>query len=468
MSFKITKSIMAVGAVFAVLLLSAYTIRFNKAGSPGITLKKGFRIFLLGGNLGSRMLHYDHFETEMQLRYPDSMLLFRNLCDPGTSPGFRPNAGRESPWAFPGAQKFQTELANNSETVGHFETDDQWLTRLKADVLVTFFGYSESFGGKQLLENYKGELDAFIKHSLRQKYNGRTAPQVVIVSPIAFEDLSAKYDLPDGKKINENLALYTAAMKEVAAKNNVLFVDAFNPSKDWYNQSEEDLTIGGFQLTDAGYARLAGLLADRISGNAVPKAEAQRAAVREAVQEKNWMWRNDYKIPNGVHVYGQRYQPYGPENYPAELVKIRELTAIRDEAIWKSLKGEKMDLAAADAKTTRLPEIKTNYEPSVKNGTLTYLSGQETLQKMKLPPGYQVELFASEKEFPDLAKPCQLSFDNRGRLWVALLPTYPHWRPGDPKPNDKLLILEDTDNDGKADKQIVFADGLHLPVGFEF
>jgi glucose/arabinose dehydrogenase len=37
----------------------------------------------------------------------------------------------------------------------------------------------------------------------------------------------------------------------------------------------------------------------------------------------------------------------------------------------------------------------------------------------------------------------------------------------DPKPNDKLLILEDTDNDGKADKQTVFADGLHLPVGFE-
>ena len=85
-----------------------------------------------------------------------------------------------------------------------------------------------------------------------------------------------------------------------------------------------------------------------------------------------------------------------------------------------------------------------------------------------MAPGYKIELFASEKEFNDLANPVQLSFDNQGRLWVAVTPTYPHYRPGDQKPNDKLLILEDTDRDGKADKQTIFADGLHLPVGFEF
>ena len=75
---------------------------------------------------------------------------------------------------------------------------------------------------------------------------------------------------------------------------------------------------------------------------------------------------------------------------------------------------------------------------------------------------------AYEKEFPDLANPVQLSFDNKGRLWVAVMPTYPHYKPGDPKPNDKLLILEDTDGDNKADKQTIFADNLHIPVGFEF
>src|SRR3546814_12502044 len=47
------------------------------------------------------------------------------------------------------------------------------------------------------------------------------------------------------------------------------------------------------------------------------------------------------------------------------------------------------------------------------------------------------------------------------------MPTYPHWRPGNPKPNDKILIFEDTDGDGKADKETVFAASLHLPLSFE-
>jgi glucose/arabinose dehydrogenase/mono/diheme cytochrome c family protein len=47
------------------------------------------------------------------------------------------------------------------------------------------------------------------------------------------------------------------------------------------------------------------------------------------------------------------------------------------------------------------------------------------------------------------------------------MPTYPHWQPGDKRPNDKIIILEDTNGDGKADKQTTFLDGIHLPVGFE-
>ena len=66
-----------------------------------------------------------------------------------------------------------------------------------------------------------------------------------------------------------------------------------------------------------------------------------------------------------------------------------------------------------------------------------------------------------------MANPVQLSFDNKGRLWVATMPSYPHYKPGDKRPNDKIIILEDTDSDGKADKQTTFAEGLHLPVGFE-
>jgi putative heme-binding domain-containing protein len=79
----------------------------------------------------------------------------------------------------------------------------------------------------------------------------------------------------------------------------------------------------------------------------------------------------------------------------------------------------------------------------------------------------KINLFADEKMFPELEKPVQMAWDTKGRLWVAVWPSYPHWKPTEEQ-NDKILILEDTDGDGKADKCTVFADHLHCPTGFEF
>ncbi|MDX2071251.1 MAG: HEAT repeat domain-containing protein [Haliscomenobacter sp.] len=453
-------------SIFVLVFMLFSMLKFQ--GPAPLELKQGAHISLIGGNLGSRMMHYGLFETEMHVRYPEKSLFIRNMCDPGETPGFRPHASRFSPWAFPGAEKFQTEYANNSDSEGHFDSPDQWLTKLNTDIIIAFFGYSESFEGEAGLDNFKQELDAFIKHTLSQKYNGSSAPQLAIVSPIAFEDLTGIYDLPNGEKENKNLLLYTNAMKTVAQQNKVQFVDAFTPSKQWYDKTSEPLTIDGAQLNEAGYKKLAKLLSDEIFGNAPAKAETNRSLIHEMVMEKNWMWHNDYKIPNGVHVYGRRYDPFGPDNYPAEIEKIRQMTDIRDKAIWLAAqRGEKTDLAAADKTTRSLPEIKTNFNPE-KNGSLKYLYGKDALDKLKVPPGYKIELFASEAEFADLANPVQMSFDNKGRLWVATMPSYPHYKPGDAKPNDKLIILEDTNNDGKADKQTTFVDGLHLPLGFEF
>ena len=467
MTINIKKKIKVLLITFGVIAFVLCAFQLTQSDPTALKIKKGAHIILIGNNLGSRMMNFGHFETEMQLRYPDSLLYIRNMCDGGNTPGFRPHSGRPSPWAFPGAEKFQTELAKSPDSQGFYESPDQWITRHKADIIIAFFGYNESFQGKTGLENYKAELDAFIKHTLKQKYDVASSPQLAIVSPIAFEDLSKKFDLPNGKQENANLMLYMEAMKEVAAKNKVHFLNAYTPSKGWFDESDKPLTIDGSQLTDAGYVKFSTLLADGVFGKTPAKAETNRELIRAAVQEKNWMWHNDIKIPNGVHVYGRRYDPFGPDNYPAELAKIREMTVLRDEAIWRAAKGEKMDLVVADQKTIKLPQVETNYKPSEKNGSLKYLFGQEALAKFNMAPGYKIELFASEKEFPDLEKPVQLSFDNKGRLWVATMPTYPHWKPGDAKPNDKIIIFEDTNGDGKADKQTTFAEGLHLPVGFE-
>lgn len=449
-------------------LLLLYLVGCTKQDAEKFQIKKNSHVILIGNNLGSRMLNFGHFETEMHLRYPDSTLFIRNMADPGNTPGFRPHSSRNVPWAFPGAKKFQTELANTSGSIGHFPTEDEWLIDLKADVIIAFFGYSESFEGETGLQNYRNELHAFIEHTKAQRYNGSKAPQLALISPIAFEDLSAKMDLPDGNKENRNLALYTEAMKDVAAKDSVLFIDAFKATTKWFTSESEDLTSDGFQLNDLGYQKFGRFLVDAVFGEEKTKAETNRKLVHNAVMEKNWFWHNDIKLPNGVHAWGRRYDPFGPDNYPFEKEKIRQMTGVRDTAIWKATQGKKMDLVAADAKTIELPSVKTNYNVGQGDASEGYLYGEEALNRIKVPKGYKLELFASEKEFPDLANPVQMSFDNKGRLWVGVMPTYPHYKPGDNKPNDKLIILEDTNNDGKADKQTTFVDDLHLTIGFEF
>jgi putative membrane-bound dehydrogenase-like protein len=104
---------------------------------------------------------------------------------------------------------------------------------------------------------------------------------------------------------------------------------------------------------------------------------------------------------------------------------------------------------------------------------------EEAIKKMTVPEGYEVRNFASE---PMIINPVAMTWDHRGRLWVVELYEYPlgakeqndyqktatdeDWRPvvksGNGNGRDRVIILEDTDNDGKADKRTVFLEGLSL------
>lgn len=85
------------------------------------------------------------------------------------------------------------------------------------------------------------------------------------------------------------------------------------------------------------------------------------------------------------------------------------------------------------------------------------------LKSFTLADGYEASLFADETD--GVANPVCMSWDPAGRLWVLVTSAYPQLKPVD-KPDDKLLILADTDGDGRADKTSVFADGLNMPTGF--
>ncbi len=437
-----------------------------KGAAPAVQLPfspgDGESIVLLGNSLGERMLNFGHFETEVFNRFPLHRIQFRNMCNPGDTAGFRAHSSRTDPWAFPGAEKFNQDKTTHYG-IGHYPSQDEWLTELKADTIIAFFGFNESFDGLGKVANFKAELAAWIDHTHSLAYNGKTTPKIVLVTPIAFEDRSADYDLPTGDGENTLLAAYAKAVQEVAGAKKVGVVDVFSLTKRWFAAKGSKFTINGCHLSDAGYAKLAPVLADAVFGRTGVASVASVEAIREAVNNKNYFWFNDYRMLNGVHVYGRRWKPYGNENYPEEIEKMRQMTRLRDERLWDIAAG-KTDLPPIDdAKRTRkLTPIKTNFTRPIE-----YLGREKALEKFTLREGYKIELFASEKEFPDLKNPVQMAFDNKGRLWVAVIPSYPHYKPGAEMPDDKLLIFEDTNNDGRADKQTVFADGLNLPIGFE-
>jgi putative membrane-bound dehydrogenase-like protein len=116
-------------------------------------------------------------------------------------------------------------------------------------------------------------------------------------------------------------------------------------------------------------------------------------------------------------------------------------------------------------------------------------SPEEARKKMTVPDGYEVRCFAHE---PMVQNPVAMTWDHRGRLWVVEAYEYPNgskhpapfggeakndqYHPVPPQclpsssikdpasslPRDRVIILEDTDNNGEADKRTVFVEGLNL------
>jgi putative heme-binding domain-containing protein len=94
--------------------------------------------------------------------------------------------------------------------------------------------------------------------------------------------------------------------------------------------------------------------------------------------------------------------------------------------------------------------------------TTPWLSPADEQKAFKLPPGFEINLVAAE---PDIQKPLNMAFDERGRIWLTCTVEYPYAAPPDRSAKDSIRVLEDTDGDGRFEKVTVFADGLNIPMG---
>ncbi len=94
--------------------------------------------------------------------------------------------------------------------------------------------------------------------------------------------------------------------------------------------------------------------------------------------------------------------------------------------------------------------------------TTPWQSPADEQRAFKLPPGFEINLVAAE---PDIQKPLNMAFDERGRIWLTCTVEYPYAAPADRPGRDSIRVLEDTDGDGRFEKVTTFADGLNIPIG---
>ena len=94
--------------------------------------------------------------------------------------------------------------------------------------------------------------------------------------------------------------------------------------------------------------------------------------------------------------------------------------------------------------------------------TTPWLKPEDEQKAFKLPPGFEIQLVAAE---PDIQKPLDMAFDERGRIWLTCSVEYPYAAPLDKPGRDSIRVLEDTDGDGRFEKIHTFADGLNIPIG---
>ena len=394
-----------------------------------LELKKGTRIAFVGNTLLDRGQDFGFFESYLHQANPKNELVIRNFA-----------------WSAD-----EVDLQPRPD---NFATVKQHLTREKIDVIFAAFGFNESFGGVEQIDAFKVRLTAYLLDLKTSAFNGKTGPQIVLVSPIANENTE---QVMAGELNNGRIAAYTKAMAEVAAQQKVGFANVFDATRDAMADADSKLTINGAHLNEAGYEVFADQAFSETFGKSAPDILPELRAV---IVDKNTQYFRRYRPLNTFYYTGGRNKSYGYLDFLPAMRNFEMMTANREERAWKLARGESFDGKPVD--DSNVPPLDEVVES---RGANTWMTPKDEQAAFDVDPRFEVNLFASEEQFPEIACPIQMRWDAKGRMWVSCSTTYPHVYPGQ-EPNDKIVILEDTDGDGKADKCTTFADDVHIPLSF--
>jgi len=228
-------------------LLFAFALTVALPLQAQLELHKGDHVAIVGSGLADRQQHHGWLEALIHKAYSDLELTVRNLGFAADEVNVHPRSDE-----VPTTEQFlNMKPGSTTLMVGKTEVTYHWGADFHANVILAYWGFNESFKGEAGVADFKKALDEYLKQLATADY-GKGKPHVVLLSPIAHEDIKDAVNYPDGSANNKNLALYTAAMAEVAKANAVPFVDLFAASQALYAGATKPLTINGIHLSDAG------------------------------------------------------------------------------------------------------------------------------------------------------------------------------------------------------------------------
>lgn len=398
-------------------------VKPEEALQTGLTQldKKNSTILFYGNSMIERILEQGMMEARLQIALPDAKLKIRSLAWTGD------------------------EVGNRLRLEGYAKHMKNLLNEWPANTIVLGYGMNEAFGGEAGLGAFREQYTAHLK----QLSNIHPGANFVLLSPISSEKV--------------NTEIYSKAISDLAADNGATFIDLQTLTK------QSGLTSNGIHLNAYGTGIVAKKLAEELlalRGHSPAKlAEANPDHLREVSLAASARHRRVAEVvrpKNAVVYFGVRARP---DEYNAEMPRYHEMIRLTEEVVHRIATNPK--LAFKEIPEPSLPPMGPGKGRDDGDRTGIIKTVAENQAEFNVAEGYAVNLFASEEQFPELRNPVQIAFDARGRLWVVTMPSFPHTVPG-LTPPDKIIILEDTDRDGKADKLTTFAEGLDALDGVAF
>jgi putative heme-binding domain-containing protein len=433
----------------ALLLLwtTAIPPRATAAAEP-FELKDGDRVLFIGDTFFEREVDYGHIETRLTAAFPDRNITFRNLA-----------------WAA------DTPMGRSRASFDWNKSEDDWLKRVKEQVAlvkptVAFLSYGMTAaleaggaGGSPAeqaakIERFKADMNKLMD-AIEQVSGQKVRFVLVGIGVLPIDSAST---VKQSARSNEAETKVDAVLAELAKSRMTRFLAL----RDWLPtganrsgfQRSELAVSGGVCLTELGYRLVAVHFEEMVApqGKELLAVEDAKAEVlRSAIRKKNELFFHRWRPANWTYLFGFRKHEQGQN--AVEIPRFEPLIEGWEKRIAKLRDLKKQDPATVKEVTelTAKSEIQ-NPKSEIK---------PQPLPTFDVAEGFDVNLWA---ENPSLHKPIQMNWDPEGRLWIASSEVYPQIQPGQPA-TDSIVVLEDTDGDGKADRHTVFADGLLIPTG---